>query len=460
MLARGIGLQPGVLLFTLVVTTLAGLAFGVVPALRASRTDLNLELKEGGRDTGGRARQRLRSTLVAAEVGLSLVLLIGAGLMIQSLQRLQHVDKGFRSENVLTARVSLPAVRYDEKEKIWSFYERLLERVEVLPGVQSASLTNIVPLGGNSWERGIWPEGVPIERDNVESVLFHMVSPGHFETFRIPIVKGRAFDETDREGGLLAAIIDETMAEKFWPGEDPIGKRVTFESVDDEHAEEGEEPARIWRTVVGVAKNVRHYELENPSRVQVYVSMDQSEQSWTRGMSLAVRTEGDPTRLTESIRRELAALDPDVPLARIETMDGYVENALSGTRVVGGLLAVFSVLALMLASIGVFGVMSYSVVQRLREIGIRMALGARGGDVLKLVVRQGLLITVSGLVVGLTAAFGLTRLMTSVLYQIEPVDPLTYGAVSAILVGVSMLAAYIPARNATRVDPIVVLRDE
>ncbi len=458
-LAGRIGLEPGVLLFTLGVTTVAGLVFGIVPALRTSRTDLSHQLKEGGRDTGDRGRQRLRSLLVAAEVGLSLVLLIGAGLMMKSLHKLQSVDKGFQADSVVTARVPLPAVTFDEKEKVWAFYERFLERVGTLPGVQSASIANFVPLGGNSWERGIWPEGVPIDRETGESVLFHMISKDHFDTYGIALIKGRGFRQSDRDGGDLVAIVDHTMAERFWPDEDPIGKRVTLES-EDHDDDEATDEIRIWRTVVGVARSVRHYELENPSRVQVYIPVTQSGTSWSRSMSVAVKTEGDPTRLTESIRRELQAIDPDIPLDRVETMDNYVDSAMSSTKVVSGLLMIFSCLALALAAIGVFGVMSFSVMQRVREIGIHMALGARGVDVLKMVVRQGLLITLSGVVAGLLAAFGLTRLMTSLLYQVEPVDPVTYAMLSMVLLGVSMLAAYIPARSATRVDPMIVLRDQ
>ena len=451
-----IGLDAGVLLFTLGVSIIAGLVFGIAPALRGSKTDLVDELKEGGRGTVGKARQRLRQGLVVSEVALSLVLLIGAGLMIQSLKKLQNVDKGFVADNIFTARASLPAIRYDEQEKVRTLFQDWLRQIQAIPGVRNASLTQIVPLQGNSWEQGIIAEGVPLEPENFNSVLYHMITPDHFATLGIPMLRGRSFTDADRDGRELVCIIDHTMAEKFWPDEDPIGKRVTFETVEGEDGED----VRIYRSVVGVAKNVRHYELENPSRIQVYVPMTQTEGNWTRSMYVLAKTRGDPLAITDAVRRELSALDADVPLAQIETMEGYVDEALSGTRVVGGLLTVFSGIALLLAAIGIFGVMSFSVVQRMREIGIRMALGARADDVVRMVTRQGLAVTLAGVGLGLIAAFALTRLMTSLLYQVDPVEPLTFGGFAGFLVGVSLLAAYLPARRATRVDPATVLREE
>ena len=451
-----IALDPSVLLFTLCVTLLVGLLFGVAPALRASRSDPISELKEGGRGAAGNSRHRLRAALVSGEVALSLVLLIGAGLMIRSLGQLQAVDKGFVAENVFSAEVSLPQVRYGGKDQVLAFHQRLLERVEALPGAQAVSLANIVPLEGNSWERGIWPEGVPIERETVQSVLFYIITPKHFEVMGIPILSGRTFDERDREGADLVCIIDQSMADKFWPGEDPIGKRVTFESSGDSH--HGSE--RIYRTVIGVARNVRHYELENPSRIQLYVPMQQSGDSWASAMTVLVKTQGDPLSMTEPVRREVLALDAEVPLQQIETLEGYLDNALSGTRLVGVLLSIFSALALLLSALGIFGVMSFSVAQRLPEIGIRMALGARSADVVRMVAGQGMGLTLAGAALGLAAALGLTRLMGSLLFQVDPLEPLTYAGTTAFLFAVASLAAYLPARRASRVDPTRVMREE
>lgn len=453
-----IDLDRWVLVFTLAVAVGAGLLFGIVPALRASSHELASELKEGGRGgTTGGMRQRLRSGLVVAEVALSLVLLIGAGLMVQSLRQLQRVDKGFSEDNIFTARVSLPRTRYDGQEPTRRFFGALLDRVQALPGVKTASLTQIVPLQGNSWEQGIIPEGVAPDPENFQSVLFYMVTPDYFSTLGIPQLRGRVFTDRDREGAPLVCIIDETMTEKFWPGEDPIGKRVTFETAE---GSTHDSPVRVYRTVVGVVQNVRHYELESPSRITVYVPFAQSGRSWSTAMHVAAKTTGDPLALSDMVRHELNALDPEVPLYQIETMEGYVAEALSSTRLVSGLLTVFGAIALILSAIGIFGVMSYAVVQRLRELGIRMALGARAGDVVRMVASQGLRVTLLGVFVGLLAAFALTRLLASVLYEVEPVDPATYAGFAAFLVAVSLLAAYLPARRATRVDPISVLRDE
>lgn len=254
-------------------------------------------------------------------------------------------------------------------------------------------------------------------------------------------------------------VVDERMAEQFWPGENPIGKRVTYETEEVPDDFEGDAP-RLWRTVIGVARNTRHYELESPSRVQMYVPIQQSGRGWTTSMYVLVKTPGDPLLMTDLVRRELSLMDPDVPLTDIETMEGYVDQALAGSRAMGRLLTVFSAVALFLSAIGIFGVMSFSVVQRLREIGIRMALGAKGGDVVRMVSRQGLNLSLMGVALGLVAAFGLTRLMASLLYGVSPADPITFGGVAVFLVAVSFLATWIPAQRATRVDPVIVLREE
>jgi putative ABC transport system permease protein len=424
-----------------------------------SRPQLTVELKEGGHGTAGRARHRLRAALVVSEVALSLVLLVGAGLMMQSMGQLRSVDKGYDGANVFTASIPLPRFRYEDKEAIWGFYERLGQRIDALPQVEAMAFSNLVPLQSNSWERSIWPEGVPTDDPEIQfSVLFHMVSPKHFEVLGIPLIRGRLFTEADRDGGDRVAIIDETMAEKFWPDEDPIGKRVTFETEDiGDHDMQG---ARIYRTVVGMVKNVRHYELESPSRIQLYIPMAQSGRSWSSGMTLLAKTSGDPLALSSAVWREVQAMDSDVPLRDINTAEGYVQESMASTTVVSALLAVFSGLALVMSAIGIFGVMSMSVVQRLRDIGIRMALGAKGSDVVRMVAGQGLVITLIGIGVGLAAALALTRLMTSMLYQVDPIDPLTFSAVSAFLIVVALAAAYLPARRATRVDPVIVLKEE
>ena len=456
--AQAIGLDGGVLAFTFVATAAAGILTGVLPAIRGSRADVQEAMREAGRGMAGSARQRLRSGIVVAEVALSLVLLIGAGLMVRSLSNLRHVDKGFNGENVFTAEVPLPHVRYDTKEAVLRFYDELLRRVQALPGVTAASLANIIPLGNSSWERGIWPEGVPIEQATVNSVLYHIVSPAHFDVLEIPILKGRTFTEADRDGAPLVAIIDETMAERFWPGEDPIGKRVTFESEEVPGAHE--EGARIWRTVVGVAKNVRHYELETASRIQVYVPLHQSLRGMSSSMQIMAQTSGDPLRLADAVRREVRELDSDVPLADVSTMERHVDDALASTRALSDMLALFSVMAAVLAAIGLFGVLSYVVALRGREIGIRMALGARAADVLGMVARQGLMIALLGTAIGLVGAVAATRALGSALFGVAPLEPATWAAVTALLLGIAVVAAVVPALRATRVDPMRALRED
>ncbi len=454
----GVGLDGTVLVFAALVTLLVGLLFGAAPALRAAAAGVVSDLREGDRGgTTGRARQRFRSGLVVAEVALSLMLLIGAGLMIRSLGNLRTVDKGFDSESVLTGRTFLSSARYPDKEATWDFYRRLHERLNALPGVRLATLSQIVPLQGNSWENRVWPEGEPTEPETGRSVLYQFVTPEHFEALGIPVLSGRTFDQGDREGSVPVTVIDETMAELFWPGEDAIGKRITFETAPP--AEDGS-TERIYREVIGVVKNVRHYELENPSRIQLYVPFEQSLNGWTRSLFLMVKTSGDPFEMTELVRRELAALDPEVPLAAVQTLDGYVDGAMVGSRVLSGLLGVFALVALLLSGIGLFGVISFAVARRVREIGIRMALGAEARDVLMMVTRQGMGITLVGVLVGLVGALALSRVLQSVLFGVPPIEPVTYMVVTAFLLLVAWTAAFLPARRATRVDPAVVLRED
>ena len=454
-----IGMDLNVLLFTFAAAALAGLLFGIAPAIRAARPDLNVELKEGSRGSVGKGRQRLRSGLVIAEVALSLVLLIGAGLMIQSLGQLQKVDKGFEPENVFTARVQLPRIRYDDQAAAWAFYQEFIDRVEALPGATSASLSQIVPLQGNSWENFIFPEGVEFEQENGRSVLYHMITPATSRRSESRSCAAVALSLGDREGAERVIVVDERMAEQFWPGEDPLGKRVTYETEEVPEDFEGDAP-RLWRTVIGVAREHPALRAREPL-TGADVRTDPAERSgWSTAMYVLVKTPGDPLAITELVRRELEAMDPDVPLTDIETMEGYVDQALAGSRAMGRLLTVFSAVALFLSAIGIFGVMSFSVVQRLREIGIRMALGAKAGDVVRMVSRQGLTLTLIGVGLGLVAAFGLTRLMASILYGVSPADPVTYGGFALFLVAVSLVAAWLPARRATRVDPVIVLREE
>lgn len=458
LMAQRIGLNGPVLAFTLVATALAGLLAGLAPTLRVSRTEFVGELKEGGRGSAGSGRNRLRAGLVVAEVALSVILLVGAGLMVQSLRQLRNVDKGFQEAGIFTADITLPRARYDGLEPTRGFYRDLHQRVAALPSVESASLTQILPLAGSSWEQRIFPEGVPQDQENESSVLHYIVTPEHFEVFGIPLLDGRTFEPQDRDGNVPIAVIDETMAERFWPGESAVGKRVTFESIADPNG--GEERVPLYRTVVGVVRNVRHYELENAARITVYVPFEQTEGNWTRSYNIVVKTAGDPLALTEPVRAILAQLDPEVPLASIQTMETIVDDAMSGPRSVGTLLTVFGVVAVLLSAIGLFGLMSFTVAQRVRDIGVRMALGATAGKVVSGLSGEGLRLTAAGIVVGLVGALLLTRVISGMLFEVNALDPVTFGAVPLILLGVAMLAIWIPALRATRVDPAVVLRED
>jgi putative ABC transport system permease protein len=366
------------------------------------------------------------------------------------------VDRGFSGEGVLTAEVSLPSIRYgNEKRESWDFFDRFRERIEALPGAQAVSISNLVPLAGSKWEQGIFPEGTPVTVENSTSVLFNIMSLDHFEVLGIDLVQGREFNELDREGAALVAIVDETMAEAFWPGENPIGRRVTFESETID-----EEEVRIYREVVGVTRNIRHYELQSASRVQIYVPMAQSRNAWSSTMMILVKTAGPPLEMTDLVRRELRGLDPEVPLADVRTMENIVDGALSSTRIIGVLLGAFSSMAILLSGIGLFGVVSFSAAQRMREIGIRVALGAESRDVLKLVAAQGMEITGLGVLIGVAGAALLSGLMSPLLFEVAPLDPLVYGSVTAFLCFVSALASYLPARRATAADPSAVLRED
>lgn len=455
LLTGRVHVDGGVLLFTLLVATGAGLLFGIVPALRGSSVDLAPELREGTR--GSSSRQGLRSGLVVTEVALSLVLLIGAGLMLESLGNLRTVDKGFDADRVLTGRVGLAQQRYPNQERWRAFFEELLPRVAALPGVRAAAVSLLLPLSNRSWELGILPDNVAYDRTRAESVLYNIVSSEYFQAMGVSLLRGRAFTPEDRDGAPLVAIIDETMATKFWPGEDAIGRRVSFETAN--NSNRPDDPP-VWRTVVGVVKNVRHYELANPSRIQVYVPLQQTHNRWGMGMNVILRTDVPPATLLEPLRREVARLDKDVPLSAPRPLEDYVTGDLSGSRVLSILLATFGGVALLLAAVGIFGLVSYSVAQRSREIGIRMALGADARSVFGWVGRLGLGLAGLGVGLGLIAAAVVTRLIRTLLYNVGPLDPALYAGLAVLLIGVSLLATYLPARRAIRIDPASVLKQE
>ena len=466
LLLTNIRLDSRVIAFTLGVSVLTGLLFGLAPAIQVSKTDLNESLKEGGRSGSGGTRHYVRNTLVVAEVAVSLLLLVGAGLLVKSFLKLKESDIGFNPERVLTASVSLPEKRYAENAKIENFYASLLRRVQSLPGVEAAGLTVGLPMNGGI-ESGITVEGKEEQDLNNTVVAVNLaVSPGYFRTMEIPLVEGRHFTEQDRQDAPFVVVVDEMLAQKFFPGESPLGKRLRY----------GGATATTfpWMQIVGVAKHVKHYGPDESGRVEIYRPYTQMPfgpppagqpqgppPTLPRNMAIAVRTTGDPEALTPALRAAVLEHDRDLPIAFVRTMDAIVAQQIGPQKFATWLLGVFAATALLLAALGIYGVMAYSVTQRTHEIGVRMALGADRRDVLRMIVGQGMKLTLVGVAIGLAGAFVVMRYgVASLLYGVTASDPLTYGGVAFLLAGVALLSCLIPARKATKVDPMVALRYE
>ncbi len=446
-----------VLAFAVVLTVLSGLVFGLVPALRTAARPPYEALKEGGRG-GSRAasRDRLRNALVVGEVALALVLLTGAGLLIRSSVALNSVDPGFDPRGVVAGRISLPETSYQTPEAVTRAFERIEEQVATVPGVASAALVSAAPLeGGNS--NGLVPEGRPLEIGSAINSLMRVATPGYFETMRIELVRGRGFTAQDRRGTPLVMVINEALAREAFPGQDPIGKRIAC-------CEPGPNGDPNWKEVIGVARDTRAVGLDQDPMPEFYLPMLQAPAAawtWTdRTLTLAVRARtGEPALMTP-LRNAVAEVDPSLPLYNLGTMQGRVMDSLAQSRFSTMLLTAFGAIALILAAIGVYGVISYGVAQRTQEIGIRMALGARDGDVLAMVVRHGATLAGVGLAVGLAVALALSGLLESLLYQVSPTDPPTFAGGLVVLSIVAVLAAALPARRAARTDPMVALRND
>ena len=446
--AAEIGIDTRVLFFTAGIALLTGVLFGLFPAWQTSKSDLHAVLKEGGRS--GSARRSVRGLFVVAEVALALVLLVGAGLLLKSFQKLQDVNPGFKAEHLLTMQLSPPATKYREPQQIDAFFQQALDKIKGLPGVQSAGISTSVPMSGFNSAGSFVIEGrttPPGEMSPWGNRWFAGAS--YFQTLEVPLVKGRYFDDRDVRDAPQVAIIDETMERKFWPDENPIGRRISFQR--------DPQGNPIWREVVGVVGHVKHRGLEGESPVQYYIPFRQMP---VNGVFLVVRTAMEPTSLAGAVRGAIQEVDPELPVFRVTTMERMVEDSMTQRRFAMTLLSVFAFVALILASVGLYGVMSYSVTQRTNEIGIRMALGAKVTDVLAMVVRQGMTLSLAGVGIGLAGAFALTHVMRNLLFGVSATDPLTYAAVALVLAGVSLLACFVPARRATKVDPMEALRYE
>lgn len=434
-----------VLVFTLLIALLTGVLFGLAPALRTMKLNLSESLKEGGRGaSAGAQRNRTRSLLVVLESAIAVVLLIGAGLLVRSLIQLQNTSPGFDAHNVLTMRVDLPLQKYATPDKSANFFEQLESRVGSLPGVESVGFVTELPLSGQPNDMPFTVEGrPPVTIDQAFDADFRRVNHHYFQALRIPLLRGRNFTEQEVRQSAKVLVISDLLAREVFPNEDPLGKRLVTAIGD-----------RVFE-IIGIVGDVRHRALEAQPAAAMY--MPTYETGWT---NVVIRTQGDPLGLAAAVRQEVQAIDPDQPVADVKTMEQWVDTSVAAPRYRTAMLGLFAMLALVLASTGIYGVMSYSVAQRTHEIGVRMALGARQLDVLKLVVRQGMSRVVIGVGLGLVGAIALTRVMTTLLFGVSAKDPVTFAAVATLLSVVALVACYIPARRAAKVDPLVALRYE
>ena len=440
-------LDGWVLLFTLVASLVSGVLFGIVPALSASGAALTDALKEGGRTGSGRRGKHTRNALAVVEIALALVLLVGAGLLVRSFIRLLNVDPGFNSERVVTMNISLPRSRYPEPAQLIQFYQRLLDRADALPGVEASSANSFLPLTGLGAATGFEVVGWPKPEPGAGPVCdVRVIANDYFKVMGIPLIKGRLFEQDEALDSKDKVIVNATLAAKYWPNEDPIGKRIKISWNDDREDE-----------IIGVVGDVRHLALETEPRPMTYWPYPRFPYN---GMALAIRTKNDPLSIAQSVVSIVREQDPNLAVAGIKTLEELVDDSVAQRKLTMVLLGVFAGAAMLLAGVGIYGLIGYTVSQRTQEIGIRMALGAKAGDVLRMVLRQAAMLAGAGIVLGAVGAALLTRFMAGMLYQVEPLDVTTFAAVAAVLAAVALLAAFVPGRRAARVDPVIALRAE
>nr|MBA2341406.1 ABC transporter permease [Pyrinomonadaceae bacterium] len=445
-----LGIDWRVFAFTFLLSLLTGVVFGLVPALQTSKTNLNESLKEGGRSaTDGRGSNRTRSLLVVSEVALSLVLLAGAGLMIRSFINMLNVKPGFNANNVMTADITLPRLKYTEPEQRVNFYKNLLDRASTLPGVTAAAAINYIPVGWSNTDTGFYVEGRgEPPQGQAPLAYFQVISPNYFDAMQIPLLQGRAITERDAADAPLVVVISNLLAREYFGNENPLGKRLRFG---------GEKSYEI----VGVVGDVRHEAYsERVERPELAVYVPHAQSAWNT-MTIVMRTRSsDQAGVIPALQAEVGAIDKDQPIFNVRTMNQIITESMAPQRLSAFLFGGFAVIALLLAGVGIYAVISYSIAQRTHEIGIRMALGAQAGDIFRLVVKQSMTLILVGIVIGGIGAFAVTRLMASILYGVRASDPVTFSCVALLLGGIAFLACYIPARRATRIDPMVALRYE
>ncbi len=444
-----------VLLFTAVVSLGTGVLFGLLPALQLTSNDVTRGLREGGRGSVGTSSSRVRTALTTVEIALAVVLLVGATLMINSFVRLQRIDPGFDPESVLTLRVDLAGERYSSGAQRLAFYRDLLERVNALPGVQRSGMVTMLPLGGDGITLGITIEGAAVAGDDqsprdMSFSSFRVVMPGYFESMGIPLVRGRDVSERDTDAAPGVAVISEAMARTYWPGDDPLGRRFKL----------GRGPETPWKEVVGVAGDVRQSELRDEPVPAMYVPASQSHPTFAAPRMLTIDVAGDPIAIAPAVRQVIQSIDPNQPVSRVRRLSAIVSDSVSQPRFYAALLGAFGIVALLLAALGVYGVIAYSVSQRAHEIGLRLALGAERRDILRMVLGQGIGVTTVGLLLGLAGAALLGRLLSSLLFGVTVTDPFSFLTASAVLAAVALFACYVPARRAMELDPMETLRAE